>query len=261
MFPPICMKTFTSFQFTLAGIIACLLVHSAALAQMPSGSPAGVNAALARLFGDITAFSAKAEVQVLDKSRSETLRAPMDFALLDSKVRVDVDMNQMSGKQIPPAAAEGLKQLGMDRVVSIIRPDKKASYIIYPGVQSYVNMAMSPEESQVVNQELKTERKMLGKETIDGRPCVKHEVVIKSHTGVILEAITWNATDLKNFPVQIETREKEQISVMRFRDVQFTRPDSKRFELPAGYAAYDDPQDLVISVMKKAMGAVGTPNF
>ena len=29
----------------------------------------------------------------------------------------------------------------MDRVVSVFRPDKKATYMIYPGVQSYQEFA------------------------------------------------------------------------------------------------------------------------
>ena len=37
---------------------------------------------------------------------------------------------------------------------------------------------------------------------------MKNKVVVKGSKGPVLEAITWNATDLKDFPIQIEMKEK-----------------------------------------------------
>ena len=39
-----------------------------------------------------------------------------------------------------------LKQLGMDRVVSLLRPDRKALFILYPNAQSYVNLPFTKAE-------------------------------------------------------------------------------------------------------------------
>ena len=81
----------------------------------------------------------------------------------------------------------------------------------------------------------------------------KNKVAIIFDQGEPLEAITWNATDLREFPVQIQTKEKENTSFVRFKQVQFTKPDSSLFEPPTGYAQYNDPQDLMQGIMKKAM--------
>src|SRR5689334_3014724 len=79
-------------------------------AQVPgAGSPAGVNATLTKLFGNVTAFSARSEVQVLDKDRKEKVSTPMNFALLDNKIRVEIDMTQMKNKDLPASAAASLK--------------------------------------------------------------------------------------------------------------------------------------------------------
>src|SRR5437762_3731520 len=89
-------------------------------AQMGVGSPPGWNAAMIRLFGDIKAFSAKAELRVLDKSGKETITLPMTFALLDRKVRMDIEMTQMKGPQVPPEQVASLKQMAMDRLACVV---------------------------------------------------------------------------------------------------------------------------------------------
>lgn len=226
-----------------------------AAAQMPGAdSPAGVNAVLTKLFGNITAFSAKADVRVLDQAQKESMAMAMNFAFLDSKVRVEIDMAQMKGKDLPPGAAESMKQMGMDRIVSVIRPDKKTMYMVFPGMQSYVNMALAKDDAALLEKNPKIEKQVLGRETIDRHACVKHKVAITDDTGKINEAIVWNATDLKDFPVQIQTVENGNTVVMRYRDVQFARPDVKQFDPPGGFTEYADVQQLMQGVMKKMMG-------
>ena len=38
---------------------------------------------------------------------------------------------------------------------------------------------------------------------------MKNKVVVKNDKGPVLEAVTWNAADLKDFPLQIEMKEKD----------------------------------------------------
>jgi len=250
------MKKITFIKSALITVIAAwLLASSTAFSQMPgTGAPAGVNAALTKLFGNITAFSAKCDVRVLDKTQKETMAVAMNFALLDNKVRVEIDMTQMKASNLPPGAAESMKQMGMDRVVSIIRPDKKGMYINYPGMQSYVNMPLPKEDAEALEKNPKIEKTALGKETIDGHPCVKNKVVATDDKGQKNEAIVWNATDLKDFPVQIQTAKKENTVVMRYHQIQFAKPDAKQFDPPAGFTEYSDVQQLMQGAMKKMMG-------
>ena len=160
---------------------------------------------------------------------------PMEFAVLDSKVRLDIDLAQVQSKDFSPTMLATLKQAGLDRMISVFRPDKKATYLIYPGVQSYQELALAKEEAEAFEKGLKPEKTALGKETIDGHACVKHKVLVKSGKGPVLEALTWNATDLKDFPLQIEMKEKGNNVRMRFTQVRFVKPEAKQFEIPAGY--------------------------
>ena len=244
---------------TLAALAASSL---ATFAQMKApGATAGVNASLTKLFGDLTAFSAKAEVHVYGPDQKEKIMTPMTFALLDNKVRVEIDMTKLVSKDIPTDAAASMKQMGMDRIFSIMRPDQKATFVIFPGLESVVKMPMPKEDVAAYERKPKIETTAIGKETLDGHPCVKNKVVVTDADGHKDEATLWNATDLKDFPVQIMSMEKGDSVTIRYREVQFARPDAKQFATPTGYKEYDDVQSLMQGAMMKLMdkaGAAGT---
>jgi hypothetical protein len=232
-------------------LLAVFLKSLTALGQMPDAG--GVNSAMIRLFGDNPTFTAQADVRVMNSNRVVWLQMPSVFACTDSKFRVDVDMKLIKSTQVQPSTISTFTKLGMDRVTSVIRPDKKATYIIYSGAQSYATMPLSNEDAQLASQ--KVEKKLLGRETIDGHACVKNLSIVKNTKGaVLIQATTWNATDLKDFPIQIETKENGNTTVMHFQNVNLAKPDAKLFDVPAGYKQYSNPQDLLTAALKKAAG-------
>lgn len=211
-----------------------------------------MSAAITKLFGDIKAFSAKAEVRVLDNSQQEVVSMPMDFALLDKSIRVEMDMTQMKNKQMPPGMSNTLKQMGMAHVISVISPGKKSAIVIYPDQKSVLNLPL-PKSDTDTAKEPKLEKTSMGKETLDGHPCVKNKVVITDEKGEKVDAFTWNATDMKDFPIQIQTKEAENTSVVKFSSVSFEPPPAAQFEVPAGFTQYKDQQELMQGIMKKVM--------
>jgi hypothetical protein len=230
------MKILSSRALLRSALSVALLAGQAAVAQLPSaGSATGVNAAFVKLFGTVGAFTAKVETRVLDRSQNQVLLMPMDFAALDNKVRLEIDLAQVQNKEFSASTIASLKQAGMDHLVSIFRPDKKCTYLIYPGVQSYQELPLAKGEAEAFEKGLKLEKTALDKDTLDGHPCVKNKVVVKSGKGPVLEAVTWNASDLKDFPVQIEMKEKDTTVRMHFTQVRFVKPDAKQFEVPAAY--------------------------
>jgi hypothetical protein len=188
----------------------CLLVLAGgtAIAQVPGGgSPTSISKAFVKLFSAVGPFSAKVEARVFDSHQTQIVQMPMDFAALDGKVRLDINLAQLQSQDLTPSIIEGLKQTGMDRVVSIFRPDKNLTYALYPGIQSYKSVPLTPADAAVSEKSLKLEKTSLGKGTINGHPCVKNKTVVKNGAATAFEAITWNATDLKDFPIQIEIPE------------------------------------------------------
>jgi hypothetical protein len=238
-----------------------MLSGFAAYAQMPGGAgPAGMSAALTKLFGTTTAFAAKGEMQVTDAAHNEVAFWPMDFAILDRRIRVKIDLAETRNKDMPPGTGATLKKIGMSEVVSIIRPDKKVLYVIYPDQRVMLAMPLPKEDYEGSDKAPQVSKTPLGKEIIDGHPCVKNRVLISDSAGQTAEAITWDATDLKNLPIQIETQEKDPTSpqgnttsLVRFKQIQFARPDAALFEPPSGYTQYNNAEDLKLGVMKKMM--------
>lgn len=244
------MKHFAALRASFL-ILLLLFLGPFARAQLLDSS-VGIGAGLSKLFGNATAFSAQTVVQVLDTNRQEVLQSPMNFSLLDGKIRMEFDMTQMRGKQIQPAMISALKKIGMDRVASIIRVDQKLIYVVFTGLRSYVPMEMSKEETEAAQKNVQVLRAPLGKETIDKHPCTKNKVVVKNSRGVtLLEATTWNAADLKDFPVLIGVQAKEGITFLRFSQVQMTRPPAMQFEAPAGFTKYTSTDMLMLAAMQQ----------
>jgi hypothetical protein len=181
----------------------------------------------------------------------------MEFGLLDGKIRVDLDLTQLKGQGIQPEQAAMMKQMGMDKIISIMRPDKKMTTVIYPGMQACMNVPMSKEQAEVAEATAKMDKASLGKETVDGHPCEKNKITITDANGKTTEALVWNASDLKDFPVQIQAKENNDTVILLYKNVQFTKPAATQFDVPTGYTVYNNMQEFSAGMMQKMMGAAG----
>jgi hypothetical protein len=112
---------------------------------------------------------------------------------------------------------------------------------------------MPAPEAEAFLKRAKIERTVVAKEKLDGRPCVRQRVVITDDAGKKSEAMVWTATDLRDFPVCVATKEKEGTVVIRFRQVQFGRAVASQFEPPAGYIECADMQVLMAGPVVKFM--------
>lgn len=249
----------TSVRFGLirpAAAILCLfslMTATSLRAQFTAGASPGLNAALVRLFGGVTAFTAEMELRMTDTNGTVNLHAPMRFSLLDGKMRGDLDVTKLKAKELPALAATAASSVGMDRVITLVRPDKQESYLLYPKFHACVVAPLDDEDLEALKQPAKLEKTPLGKETIEGHPCIKAKVVVTAASGRKHLATVWDATDLKGFPVQIQTRDGADLIQLRFRQVRFERPAAKEFDLPAGTARYTDASELTQAVMKNLL--------
>ena len=239
----------------LPAILAALtLTPATTFAQLGNGSPAkGMNAAMMKLFGSNNSFSSKAEIRLLDKAGKNSAVIPMNFTMLDGKMRMDMDLTQIKSSEMPPNIIPMMKQMGMDTMVAIKRPDKKQDVIIYPGLKSYLEQPSSKEELADAAKNYKIEKTKIGKETIDGHATDKTKVIMTDDKGQKTEATTWNAADLKDFPVQIQMAEDGENVVVKFSDVKLGKPAATQFEVPAGMTRYTNQQQLLQVAASKMM--------
>jgi hypothetical protein len=70
----------------------------------------------------------------------------------------------------------------------------------------------------------------------------------------------WSETDLKNFPLKIQTMEGGRTATMVFTAVNLANPDAALFEPSPDYTKYGDRMALMQQEVMKRMGAArGAP--
>ena len=71
--------------------------------------------------------------------------------------------------------------------------------------------------------------------------------------GGTAEAIVWEATDLKNFPIQYQTVEEGLTTTTTFSDIKMEKPDASLFALPESYKRYANMQEVIMGNMQRMM--------
>ena len=234
--------------------VALFLLGSLVVARAQFDAPGspGVSASLIRLFGTNTAFTALVEYQLLNRSNKEIVSLPMSFARLDNRIRVEIDLGRMKN-QVQPDALAQVKPLGMDQIVTILRPDQRVTFQAFPKLKAFVKLPMPPAEIDSFLKPAKMERASLGQEKMQGFTCTKYRVVAYDEKGKRHEATVWNAPELRDFPVCVATKEGTETAVMRFRQVLFNRSEAVKFEPPAGFEESSDMQALMAGPVTRYM--------
>jgi len=244
----------------LASLSLCLGFITAN-AQMggPGSGPSGpdFSGAMAKLFGENPAFSAKVEVQAKGGQVGDMVM-PGTISYLEGKSRFEMNLADMKGASLPPGAVQQMEQMGMAKLCTISVPDKKLVYLIYPGMQAYAQMPIKNANANKPETDFDIALTELGKEEIDGHACVKNKAVVKDKEGKATEFTVWNAADLKKFPLKIETEQSGMNFTLQFKDVKFETPDPKQFVPPPDYTKYDSVMALMQKEMMKRMSKMQT---
>jgi hypothetical protein len=239
-----------------AAIIGLGLLPAFAQFGPRSGGPR-FDGAMNKLFGANQAFSANVEFQISGGNGGDNITMPSKVNFDAGKTRFEMNMSEMKGSKMPANIMDHMKSMGMDTIISIARPDLKLTYVVYPGLNSYAEMAGQDPTAGASLDDFKVETTELGKETVEGHDCVKNKVTVTDKDGAKHESTVWNATDLKQFPIKIVTTDNGPASTILFKDVTFTKPAANLFEAPAGFTKYTDVQVMMQTEMAKKMGNMG----
>src|SRR5271155_2700897 len=128
------MKSFQA--YTTCAIIAatvCLATPTVFGQRMSGGGARDYGFEdMAKVFGKNQAFTATAEMSIMDKQRPEPTQMETAYAFLNGNLRTEMDVTSMKGTGMSPQAVGQIKQMGMDRTISLYLGDKKALYLVYP---------------------------------------------------------------------------------------------------------------------------------
>lgn len=242
-----CMKKYLSLL-----VAAALAAGTLPMCAQMGGSPVpSIDSSMQKLFGDNQSFSADTKIQVTSDRGPLTMSGKMYFDKGNS--RMEMDMSQMQGANIPPQAMAQMKSMGLDKMVSISQSGAHVVDMVYPDAQAYAEMPVSTPPSGSTNSASVT-LTALGNETMAGHPCVKNKAVVTDAQGGSHEFTVWNATDLKNFPVQIVSTEGGNSFTFTYMNVSLSKPDASLFTPPSGYTKYDSAQEMMQGIVMKKMG-------
>jgi hypothetical protein len=157
------------------------------------------------------------------------------------EISADIVMKERGNVQNGKVYIKGEKhrmQVTGQSEYTIIRPDKKVTWMVIPGEKAYMEMPYNPAQKPLAGEKVDGEvsRKLIGSETIDGHPAKKYEIIAKTRNRT--ETIhQWIATDL-DFP--IKTSAVDNSWTVEYKNVGKSVQDSL-FEVPAAYEKMSIP--------------------
>ncbi len=127
---------------------------------------------------------------------------------------------------------------------SITRMDKKVVWNVMHDQKSYMELPFVEDRKPRLEKEYKDEieRKLVGKETIDGHPTEKYLITYKAR-GKSDQVYQWWATDI-NFP--IKTEDINGNWKQEYKNIKMGKQDDSLFEIPTGYKKFDMPGGMMI---------------
>jgi hypothetical protein len=122
---------------------------------------------------------------------------------------------------------------------NIMRSDKNVMWMVMPEQKSYMEMKVDPSKQPRTEEKVEGEvsRRLLGPETIDGRPTDKYEIIYKEKENTT-KMHQWMARDIK-FPVK--TAAVDGSWTVEYKNIKMGSQADTLFEVPAGYTKMGMP--------------------
>ncbi len=127
--------------------------------------------------------------------------------------------------------------------INIIRPDKKVIWMLMVDSKTYMeiqlDMSKQDIQSKLHDPNIKTDKEFIANEVVDKHPTKKYHLTITTDGKKEKSGYIWEATDLGNFPVKYESKDKGMTTV--WKNIKTGGVTDSVFELPAGYKKMDMP--------------------
>jgi hypothetical protein len=234
--------------------------------KLPSLSAQGTDPAQAlplavlvsNLFGPHTAFTALAKVENAPLDAPSPLQ--LSLCRLGDRLWLNIDLRQIPQATGTPIPTGLLSKFGVDRAIAVGRLDGSSVWQIrFPKLEAYYEEALllNDPRLRLLARGARIERTVLGKETLDGHPCVKHKLVASLKNEREPLGFVWEAGDMRKFPLRFDLMLEGQMTTIRLHDVKFGRADASYFDLPAGYQRYKDLQQILLVALQNSL--LGNP--
>lgn len=192
-------------------------------------------AALSEFFSDSREFSARAELSLPNRSPGDSI--PIGLAMSEGRMRWQLNMSQVRSAHFPPERIALLKQMKLDSVILYLQPDSQLM-AAFPRMKAWVETP--PPKAKNIQEAAQSKiggmkKTPLGKETVDGHPCLKYRLTVPEENNPNQVAVTWEATDLNNLPIKVMVKIEGQIYGLQLRNILPGKSDERLFQPPPGY--------------------------
>lgn len=245
----------------------------------PAGNPAGplggllpteaiqeqapfLAAAFSEFFTDSRDYSAQAHLILPGRERSDSI--PIGLAVSEGRMRWQLNLDRVRSAYLSPERIAMMKAMQMDSVIVWLKPDEDLTLAL-PRLKAWAKSPV-PKPQGIQDEALDKvggmKKTAVGKETIDGHPCVKYMLTIPEENNPDQVALTWEATDLENLPIKVLVKTDRQVHGFQLRNVRLGKVDDRFFQPPADYSKRESvgallQEGLLRGMAQSAQGAGG----
>ena len=188
---PSLMKTYRLLLRSLLATAALLLASTGLTAQTLSPTAPDLSGVYGKLFGETQAFSA--QLILSSGAGSDAVRMEGTLRFDHGSTRVDMDLKNMQGPGIDPAAMEQMEAMGMTQLATINRAGAKQALLYYPNLNAGIQMPI-PQFENKPNKPVEVTVERIGPETVQGQACIKSRTIITGSDGIAHTALVWIPT-------------------------------------------------------------------
>jgi hypothetical protein len=179
---------------------------------------------------------------------------PMNFALTPDRMRQEIDV---MGMPFPLESRTVMQKAHLDKIVVITQTDTKKAYLLFPGLQAYVEYPLSETLLDEINlraRQMGIQRTEFAQEMVGTHLCQQVRLIVTETNHPPEIALLRCATDLNQFPIRMDLLTPTDTTKFSFEDVQLKRPDAMLFEVPTNYVAFRDSAAISRYAMGKLKG-------
>jgi hypothetical protein len=207
------------------------------LSVLGTGTAAECNALLPVIFGPHTAFSAVAHVT--EKDQAATVPRTRELVYYFDSGKLHLEQDDAKTSQFTGASLADRQARKIDLSTWIFDFPLQSALLLFPHRQAYTEVPLAPGDGPPA-----IAKSEVGTEKLDGHTCKKFRITV-SEQDQSIDVFTWEAADMKGFPIQVMTPHGDIDYTIRFADVKLEKPKAALFQVPAGYQHYDSLQDLL----------------
>jgi len=132
---------------------------------------------------------------------------------------------------------------GGDKMITIMRQDKKVSWTLMPSEKMYMEASIAQAKTSADPSSYKVEQTVIGPETVNGVSTTKSKIIMTGPKGEKMGGFMWTTKEnivVKMDAIAIDKKQKHRYKT-ELTNLKVGKQDPKLFEVPAGYQKMSIP--------------------